>query len=289
MKRAWGFVACACTAACGAILGLPDRVDDPELVAGPDAFVDSPVLDSAGPVTPSELTSLTVSPANATVLGGATQQFTATGTDAMGRTPSPLPAFTWSVSGGGSMSATGLFTAGAATGGPFTVTAQSGSLTATATVSIKASTFTIGETKILETDDSGNAGLLLAQAATLARAATVTSLSFYVAMAAGKLRLGIYDGTGPQGRAGALKAETNELTTVVGWNTANVVTPVSLTAGEYWLAYAPSDSNLHFRKTNSGNVEHVYFPITYGPLPAMFSTTPTINQGPWSFYATMTP
>jgi hypothetical protein len=33
------------------------------------------------------------------------------------------PAFTWTVSGGGAMNASGVFTAGSTAGGPFTVTA----------------------------------------------------------------------------------------------------------------------------------------------------------------------
>ena len=36
------------------------------------------------------------------------------------------PALTWAVSGGGTVSAAGLFTAGTTVGGPFTLTASSG-------------------------------------------------------------------------------------------------------------------------------------------------------------------
>ena len=96
----------------------------------------------------------------------------------------------------------------------------------------------IGVTQILAGPDSGNANLLLAQKATLSQAATIQSLSFYVAQAAGTLRLGIYgtSGTSP----GALLASTNSFTTILGWNTANVITPVVLQPGTYWLAYLPS-------------------------------------------------
>jgi hypothetical protein len=51
----------------------------------------------------------------------------------------PQPAFTWSVNGGGSINASGLFTAGDTSGGPFTVTAASGSVTGTASVTVTAS------------------------------------------------------------------------------------------------------------------------------------------------------
>ena len=48
----------------------------------------------------------------------------------------PPPAFGWSVSGGGTIDANGLFTAGGSVGGPFTVTASNGNVTGTATISI---------------------------------------------------------------------------------------------------------------------------------------------------------
>src|SRR5271157_4979494 len=116
------------------------------------------------------------------------------------------------------------------------------------------STIEIGETAVLSSGDRGNGNLLLAQSAALTQAATIQSLSFYVTAASGSLILGIYDATGPNGGPGALKAQTKSFPPVKGWNTAKVVTPVSLTAGSYWLAYLPSSNGLSFRKTNaSGN------------------------------------
>jgi hypothetical protein len=82
------------------------------------------------------LTTITVSPASASVATGGTQQFTANGLDQFGNPVSPQPTFTWSVSGGGSISASGLFTAGSTAGGPFTVTAASGSVSGTASVTV---------------------------------------------------------------------------------------------------------------------------------------------------------
>jgi len=108
----------------------------------------------------------------------------------------------------------------------------------------QAQSVTIGETAVLSAGDNGNGNLLSAQRAKLAQAATIQSLSFYVTAASGKLILGIYDATGPNGGPGALKAQTNSFTPVTGWNTANVITPVSLTAGAYWLAYLPSSNAL---------------------------------------------
>ena len=94
-----------------------------------------PSCTSAPPV----LTSIKVSPASASVPTGNTQQFTAAGLDQFGNPVSPQPTFTWSVSGGGTISSTaGLFTAGATAGGPFTVTASSGTLNGTASVTVTA-------------------------------------------------------------------------------------------------------------------------------------------------------
>ena len=54
----------------------------------------------------------------------------------------------WSVSGGGTIDGTGLFTAGSAAGGPFNVTAASGGSMGMASVSIAAvSGGTIGNSK----------------------------------------------------------------------------------------------------------------------------------------------
>jgi hypothetical protein len=85
---------------------------------------------------PPVLTTITVSPPSASVQTGGTKQFTATGFDQFGNPMSPQPSFTWSVSGGGTISASGLFTAGGTAGGPFMVTAASGSVSGTASVTV---------------------------------------------------------------------------------------------------------------------------------------------------------
>jgi hypothetical protein len=68
---------------------------------------------------------------------GGTQQYTATARDQFGDSMVTQPSLTWTVSGGGTInSSTGLFTAGTTPGGPFTVTAASGSVSGTALVTI---------------------------------------------------------------------------------------------------------------------------------------------------------
>jgi hypothetical protein len=259
---------------------------DAQPTQGDASTAPAPTGDADAPAT-GPLAKITVLPSTANIAPGLVQQFTVLGADESGRPVTPPGGFTWTVSGGGAIGSTGLFTAGTAGGGPFTVTAKSGSVSGTATVNVTSVTIQIGETQIRDNDDSGNADLLLAQVATLAKAATIKSLSFYIATAAGNLRLGIYDATGPDGGPGAKKAETAEMAAVAGWNAANVVTPVSLPAGNYWLAYAPSDSNLHFRLAGDGTGTLVYYKVPYGPMPASLSTTRTTQGDQWSFYATL--
>jgi beta-glucanase (GH16 family) len=84
----------------------------------------------------SVLTTINVTPASATVNTLATQQYSAVGIDQYGNNMSPQPTFTWSVSGGGTISSSGLFTAGSSAGGPYTVTASSGGVSGTGSVTL---------------------------------------------------------------------------------------------------------------------------------------------------------
>src|SRR5207237_1193432 len=64
------------------------------------------------------LSSLTVAPTVAIVVTGGTQQFTLTALDQFRRPMTPPPPIEWTVFGGGTISSTGLFTAGNTPGGP---------------------------------------------------------------------------------------------------------------------------------------------------------------------------
>jgi len=82
------------------------------------------------------LTTISVSPTSATVSTSATQQFSASGLDQFGAVLVAQPSLTWSASGGGTIGTSGLFTAGTSAGGPFTVSAVSGSIGGSASVSV---------------------------------------------------------------------------------------------------------------------------------------------------------
>ena len=100
---------------------------------------------SSVPVTVNQtLTSIVVSPASATVNTSATQQFSATARDQFTTNLVTQPSFGWTVSGGGSIGGSGLFTAGSSAGGPYTVTATSGGVNGTASVTVASSSTPCG-------------------------------------------------------------------------------------------------------------------------------------------------
>lgn len=142
--------------------------------------------------------------------------------------------------------------------------------------------FNIGETTVLGISYSGTGNQLVAQQVTLSQTATIQSLSYYISTAGGQLRLGIYNNSGSV--PGTLAAQTAAFTPVVGWNTQPVVTPISLPAGTYWLAFLPQNNTLAGRITYAGTGR--YYGYTFGALPATYSATSTSGTFRFSFYAT---
>ncbi len=88
---------------------------------------------------------ITVTPSSVSKVYGETQIFTASVLDQFGAALAAQPDVTWSTNGGGSIAADGTFTANAV-GGPFNITATSGSITGTANVTVTkaAATVTLG-------------------------------------------------------------------------------------------------------------------------------------------------
>jgi hypothetical protein len=89
------------------------------------------------------LTSIVVSPTSATVNTSATQQFSAAARDQFGTNLATQPTFAWSVSGGGTIGSSGLFTAGSSPGGPYTVTAASGGISGTGNITVSSTPTTV--------------------------------------------------------------------------------------------------------------------------------------------------
>ncbi len=81
------------------------------------------------------LTTVTVSPPTASIQANGTQQLSARADDQFGQPLNPQPPFSWSTTGG-AVTPSGLYTAGSTAGGPFTVTADSGGVRGSATVTV---------------------------------------------------------------------------------------------------------------------------------------------------------
>lgn len=81
-------------------------------------------------------TSITITPSNPTVTPGSTTQFTATAKDQNGNDMADQPDFSWNASGAGTISSSGVFTAGSEEGSA-TVKATSGGKSASTAVSIE--------------------------------------------------------------------------------------------------------------------------------------------------------
>jgi hypothetical protein len=142
--------------------------------AGPHAL--SAVIRDAGGQTASSpvtvnvtqtLTSITVAPASTGVPVNGSQAFTATGRDQFGAALATQPSFAWSVNGGGTMTGS-TFNAGGTPGGPFTVTAQSGSTTGTAQVAVTpGGPVTLAPEADTYVRDGGSAGMSFGTSVTL--------------------------------------------------------------------------------------------------------------------------
>jgi hypothetical protein len=84
------------------------------------------------------LTSITVAPAASAVAAASTTQFTATGLDQFNQPLATQPGFNWSVTGGGSIDATGLYTA-PSTASSVTVQASNGTFNGSTTLTVSPS------------------------------------------------------------------------------------------------------------------------------------------------------
>lgn len=110
-----------------------DRAGNYTLVASANSSQASVIVEIA-----QRQTALALTPGSATVVAGASLNFSARLTDQFGQAMATQPAFTWT-STGGTISTSGSYTAGT-TAGSFSVTARTGTWSRTANVSVTAST-----------------------------------------------------------------------------------------------------------------------------------------------------
>ncbi len=107
-------------------------------------------------------TSFAITPGSATVSKGGSQVFAARVLDQFQAPLATQPSSTWSVSAGGSITADGTFTA-ATVGGPFTITATSGGMSATASVMVTGESVASWQARYFTSEEiaAGDAGDLV--------------------------------------------------------------------------------------------------------------------------------
>jgi hypothetical protein len=155
-------------------------------------------------------------------------------------------------------------------------------------VPVNPSSTVFGDSTLVPNSDAGNAGLLIAQLASLAIGGVLRSFSIYLDAVDGKITFGLYDATGPVGNPGNLLTSTPPVTpTTPGWYTLTLAAPIFIPAGNYYLAFLTNSNLMTFRtQTVTGSFSYVGVP--FGPLPASFPFTTLGGTGDWSFYGSIT-
>jgi hypothetical protein len=242
-------------------------------------YTDDPTWSSISGLPVQAFSSIAVAPTTYTVPAGSTYPFKATALDQNGVAMNPQPTFTWGVSGGGTINSSGVFTAGSTTGGPYTITASSGGFSATASVNVVSS---IGQTSSSGTDFTLASGKMYLNEVTLAAPAVIQSLSLWIksrSVTTSLVSMGLYSKT--SSTTGTLLAQTAVFNPFAGWNTQNVVTPVTLPAGTYYLAinmYNINNSAVLNTKLVTGSGGTTFCVTNSGPgVPPPFPTTFTTN------------
>jgi hypothetical protein len=202
------------------------------------------------------LTSIVVAPASATVNTSATQQFTATARDQFAANMTTQPTFSWSVSGGGTISSSGLFTAGSTAGGPYTVTASSGGKSGTASVTVTAASLkieaenaTLAGTAAKNTNHAGYSGTGFVDGFYNSTTAKVTFTVNVPTAGSYKVNLHYSAGNGTSSNTGLYVNSTTKLKNIscagtTNWDTwANEQETLTLNAGNNTIAYKAETSS----------------------------------------------
>ena len=221
------------------------------------------------------LAQIGVTPANATVAPGGQQQFSATGADLLGHPLDPQPAFSWSVSGGGTITDSGLFTAGGSAGGPFNVVASNGGVSGMAAVSVSAPSGggTIGNTNegtLTDTMWDGGAWINACRFQAASNM-TVTAIFAKVGAIIGKYKCAIYADS--SSRPSQLIGSAAEVSNPAGgWQSFPLTTSVALTSGSYyWLAIWSDNSSARVYYSNTAGTLR-WGQYNYGAWPNPIST-----------------
>ena len=225
------------------------------------------------------LTSITVAPASASVSSGATQQFTASAKDQFGTALATQPGVSWTVSGGGTITSSGLFTAGSTAGGPYTITASSGgkSGTATVTVTVTAGGGILGNNIVGTSADPSGGNDLNCWRFQASSSFTANAMQINLAREmTGKMKLAIYSDN--NGTPGTLLVGSTEMTNpAAGWVTFTLTGGQPITAGTYYWLAAWSNGSYISRSQSTGGTAR-YLTKTYGAWPTPLTGT----RGPYT-------
>src|SRR5208283_804125 len=135
-------------------------------------------------------------------------------------------------------------------------------------------------------DNGGNANYLVGSEFTAAAAGSITSGSLYITPGTSSghnWAIALYDSKGAGGGPGNLLAYTTSKAEVDGWNTANVVSPVTVSAGtSYWIIW----------QTTGGGTQHdpgsqIYKALSYGAFPTTFPSGWNTYPSVYSAYFTV--
>jgi len=241
---------------------------------------DRGVVFGALDTTPPVLTTILVSPATANVVVSTTQQYTATANDQNGKPLVTQPSFSWTVSGGGTINATtGLFTAGATPGGPYTVTATANSKSGTASVTVILTPPCVSLGNTSEGNSTDNISDATGSYINLSRfqaASTfqATLLKAKVLGITGKYKCAIYADNA--GTPGTLLKQTAEVTNpATGWQTFALQSNQNITSGSYYWIAIWSDqksTNAGVSTNSSGGETRWTAATTYGTWPTTLNT-----------------
>ena len=126
----------------------------PSLAANGQYSTDGSFVSPAPPCSSNTLVSIAVTPSTATVAPNGTQQFTATGTYADGSTQDITSSVTWSASTGATITQSGLAT-GVTPGSTATIMAAQGSISGSATLTIRNPLMSIAVTPTAQSVPAG--------------------------------------------------------------------------------------------------------------------------------------
>ena len=145
---------------------------------------------------------------------------------------------------------------------------------------------TLGETSVFQSSDQNNGNYLIVQDAALAQGGTVQGCSVYARVAAGSIRIGIYDASGPGGAPRRLIVQTPSFVVANGWTMQGVTGPAFISPGNYWLAFLPTSNNLVMPIGYVGSAK--WKARVVGSMPSTFpSVVSGTGNSRWSVYCTL--